>query len=267
MRRVVVLLGVLVGSIGSFHGTAVGAGGGAAGGSSDGVVFAGASTGPIVHSGGRSLCTWTWLTRGQIAGIAPNQGPPLPPEERDENAVYEINGIEHRAYGVVCPDGSTIRFVDPNRPPNLEAAITDYADDLIELPVPNVNPPAGAGSFVNLGMWLAVEEASYPPITASAGPFWMTVTPTPGTTMFEFGNDDDETCDVFGVPIVNLDTVEEGPCGYTYREAGDFTVTVTTNWLLPYESSGGAGALPPMDRVSTFDYTVREIQAVGVGGD
>ena len=64
----------------------------------------------------------------------------------------------------------------------------------------------------------------------------------------------------------DLDTIEEGPCGYTYGASGDYTLSATTTWLLPYTSSAGAGSLAPMDRTSTFDYTVREIQTVGVGG-
>ena len=245
-----------------------GAGGGHFGGgnSSSGTVYVGASTDPVVHAGGRNACRWTWYTRGQIIGLAPNQGPGLSAEEAAEKMVVDIRGIEYRVYGVVCPDGSSIRFVNPNRPPNFEAAIADHAEDLIELPVPNVNPPVDGSGYVNLGMWLAVEEASYAPITASAGPFWMTVTPTPASTTFEFGNGDSETCEVFGVPIADLDTVAEGPCGYTYGEAGTYPITATTTWLLPYTSSGGAGALAPMDRTTTFDYTVREIQTVGVGG-
>jgi len=249
----------------SFGGTAQ-AGGGTAAGSSGGSVSVNASTDPVVTSGGRSVCSWTWLTRGQIIGIAPNQGPGLSPEESVQQAVVDIDGIEYRVYGVFCPDGNDIRLVNPNRPPNFEAAITDHAEELIELPVPNVNPPVDGSGYVNLGMWLAVEEAAYAPVTASAGPFWMTVTPTPGTTRFEFGNGDSETCDVFGVPISDLDTIEEGPCGYTYGEAGSYTITATTTWLLPYASSGGSGSLTPMDRTTTFDYTVREIQTVGVGG-
>lgn len=115
-------------------------------------------------------------------------------------------------------------------------------------------------------MWLAVEPASYEPITASAGPVWMTVTPTSGTTTFEFGNGDRETCDAFGTPIIDLDTLEEGPCGYTFREPGLFSITAVTTWLLPFNSSSGSGALEPMARTTTFDYRVREIQTVGVGG-
>lgn len=231
-----------------------------------GVVNVSASTDPVVAAGGRSVCTWTWLTRGQIVSIAPGQGPGLSAEDAAQKAVVDIDGVLHRVYAVVCPDGSDIRLVDPNRPPDFEAAIRDFADDLIELPVPNVNPPVDGSGFVNLGMWLAVEEASYAPITASAGPFWMTVTPTPGTTTFDFGNTDSRTCDVFGVPIDDLDTVEEGPCGYTYGESGTYTLSATTTWLLPYTSSGGGGALAPMDRTTAVDYTVREIQTVGVGG-
>lgn len=81
-----------------------------------------------------------------------------------------------------------------------------------------------------------------------------------------FGNGDSETCDGFGTPIVDLDTVEEGPCGYTYLQAGTFQITAQTTWLLPFQSSSGSGALQPMERTTTFEYNVREIQTVGVGG-
>ncbi len=37
-------------------------------------------------------------------------------------------------------------------------------------------------------------------------------------------------------------------------------------WLLPFQSSSGSGALQPMERTTTFEYNVREIQTVGVGG-
>lgn len=185
----------------------------------------------------------------------------------ETKATQTRDGVEYRVYLVQCPDMADLRLVDPNRRPgSFDALIRDYAQDIIELPVPDVNPPVEGSGYVNLGMWLAVEPASYEPITASAGPVWMTVTPTPGTTTFDFGNGDRVTCEVFGTPIVDLDTVDEGPCGYTYREAGTFDVTAITSWLLPFDSSSGSGALEPMERITTFDYTVREIQTVGVGG-
>ena len=202
---------------------------------------------------------------GQLASFG-NQPASMSPEQLAASAVVDRDGVEYRVYAVTCPGLTDLRLVDPNRPPNFVPGIRDFAEDLIQLPVPDVNPPVDGSGYVNLGMWLAVEDAAYQPITASAGPTaWMTVTPTPESTTFDFGNGDVETCDGFGVPIDDLDTVAEGPCGYTYREPGTYLVSATTTWALPYVSSFGSGALDPMVRTTTFDYTVREVQAVGVG--
>ena len=86
------------------------------------------------------------------------------------------------------------------------------------------------------------------------------------------------TCDGLGTPIVDLDTAEQGPCGYTYRwpSAPKFTGTddlayhasVTGHWVVTYATSTGAsGTLAPIDRTTTFPYQVREIQTVRVAGN
>ncbi len=235
---------------------------------STGLIGVGVSSQPVVGRGRKNLCTWSWLTKGQVLGIA-NQSSELSAEDLKAGATALVGGIEHHVYSFKCPGDSGLRLINPNRDPeSFAAAIRDYADGIIELPVPDVNPPIDGGGYVNLGMWLAVQPAKYEPITASAGPVWMTVTPTPGMTTFTFGTGDEpEVCDAFGVPIVDLDVIEEGPCGYTYRQPGTYTVTAVTTWLLPYTSSSGSGALDPMERTTTFEYRVREIQTVGVATD
>ena len=101
------------------------------------------------------------------------------------------------------------------------------------------------------------------------------MTPTLATTTFDLGNGDSVTCDGTGVPIEDvypdLDVVEQSPtCGYTYRtsspEDAPYRLTITTTWELPYESSEGAGEIPPLERTVTVDYDVDEIQTVGVRG-
>ena len=59
--------------------------------------------------------------------------------------------------------------------PNTEIAesfpgLIAAARSRIELPVPNVSPQLDLGGYVNLGMWLAVETATFAPLTAEAGP-------------------------------------------------------------------------------------------------
>lgn len=79
------------------------------------------------------------------------------------------------------------------------------------------------------------------------------------------GNGDVVTCDGTGVAIVDTDTLDKGPCGYTYRASspGDdaYTMTVTATWNVSYRSSAGSGGV---DRSISVDYDVDEIQTVGV---
>ncbi len=250
---------------------AAGTGNGVNAGHDDDRYFATASQQPVITGGqsdGGPVCDWKWLTVGEILAFGPPQGgPPPTPEVLASNMVLPVNGVDMRVYLVRCPSGDDIRLVNPNvTVPDLIPGVYDYADDTIELPVTLVNPPVNTKGIVNLGMWLAVEEAAYEPITAEAGPAWITVTPTIGQTRFAFGNGDDEVCEGFGVPIVDLETLEEGPCGYTYAAPGDFTLTITSTWELPYTSSSGSGSLSPLRRTSTYTYDVIEIQTVGASG-
>jgi hypothetical protein len=148
------------------------------------------------------------------------------------------------------------------------------------LPAPSLdmNPDPSVGGFVNLGLWLAVTDPGQVSITASAGPVWATVTARYERTVWSMGNGDAVECEGLGVPIVDLDTVEQGPCGYTYEwpSAPKFTGTddlayhasVTGHWAVSYStSSGRAGSLEPIARTTEFAYQVREIQTVRVAGD
>ena len=134
-----------------------------------------------------------------------------------------------------------------------------------QMPVPamNMNPDPSVGGIVNIGLWLAVADPGQVSITASVGPVWATVTARYERTVWEMGNGDWVECAGLGTPIVDWDTVEQGPCGYTYRwpSAPKFTGTddlayhasVTGHWVITYAtSSGGSGSLRadrPHDRV------------------
>jgi hypothetical protein len=116
-------------------------------------------------------------------------------------------------------------------------------------------------------MWLAVEPIMFEPLTAEAGPVWATLTAAHDSTTFDFGNGDTRTCEGFGTPIVDENTLDEGPCGYTYRQSSPddapYSVGVTTTWNISYTSSGGSGVLDRFNRTATFDHDVDEIQTVG----
>jgi hypothetical protein len=241
--------------------------------SGSGTVTVVASSVPVVYSGsGGSRCGWTWLTVGDLIGWGGQ--PPVDGDSQPDlgaKAVKIINGVEHRLYVVSCPDQTTFRYVPAGiQAADLIGAVRDRADELIEVPVPDVNPSAAVGGIVNLGLWLAVTPVTIDPITAEAGPAWITVTPRHVSTSFDFGNGDAVTCVGAGTPIVDLSTVEQGPCGYTYlrRSADDdpYQLSITSTWELAYTSSGGAGVLAPLLRTVTVDYDVDEIQTVGTSG-
>ena len=82
------------------------------------------------------------------------------------------------------------------------------------------------------------------------------------------GNGDVVRCDGPGVAIVDTDTLDEGPCGYTYRrsspEDDPYTMSVTATWLVTYQSSAGSGSAGSIDRTLSVDYDVDEIQTIGV---
>jgi hypothetical protein len=152
----------------------------------------------------------------------------------------------------------------------LIAGASDRARRQVTAPVPDVNPPAEHGGIVNLGMWLAIRHPDPVSVTASAGTVWATVTATLVATTFDFGNGDIVRCDGAGTPLIDPDTIEPGPCGYTFERASQpdrpERVTVSASWAVSYQSSAGSGTLPGITRTTGFDYTVREIQTIGIDG-
>jgi hypothetical protein len=149
---------------------------------------------------------------------------------------------------------------------------------LLPTPTVDMNPDPSVGGIVNIGLWLAVDDPGQVSITASVGPVWATVTARYERTVWSMGNGDSVECSGLGTPIVDVDTVEQGPCGYTYEwpSAPRFTGTddlayhasVTGHWVITYAtSSGRAGSLDPIDRTTDFDYQVREIQTLRVADD
>jgi hypothetical protein len=84
------------------------------------------------------------------------------------------------------------------------------------------------------------------------------------------GSDDVVTCEGFGTPYPEgSNDPDEGPCGYTYRQKlpddAAYTITVTTEWSIPYTSSSGSGALTAIETDITYEYDVDEVQTVGSG--
>ena len=132
----------------------------------------------------------------------------------------------------------------------------------------DISPLPEAGGVVNLGMWLALQGQDPVTVRAEAGPHWAEATVTLASTTWDMGNGDVVECDGAGVPIVDFDTPDEGPCGYTYRvsapEDDPYEMSVTANWSVTYQSSGGPGAAGSITRTATIAYDVDEIQTIGI---
>ncbi|HSP30314.1 MAG TPA: hypothetical protein VLN74_17315, partial [Ilumatobacteraceae bacterium] len=85
---------------------------------------------------------------------------------------------------------------------------------------------------------------------------------------WDMGNGDVVSCDGPGTAIVDTDTLDEGPCGYTYRQSSPddapFVMTVTATWAVTYQSSDGSGSVGSVNRTASVDYNVDDIPTRGV---
>lgn len=182
------------------------------------------------------------------------------------------DGTTQKGWYVHCDSGTTgFRWVSTGvSTEEVIAAAYDEARRRIPSPVMDVNPAPTDGSFVNLGMWLAVEPVGDIVVPARAGDVWATVTARLETTDWAFGNGDHTRCPGTGTPISDLGTVEQGPCGYTYRRSSPedtpYQLSVAARWAVGYQSSAGSGTLEPIGATRTVDYDVDEIQTLGVDG-
>lgn len=165
--------------------------------------------------------------------------------------------------------GSVWRLLTDPDPAIMIPDAYDRVVETIDSPEPDLSP-TGPG-VVNLGMWLATAEPVENPVVAraEAGASWAEVTGTLDRTIFEMGNGDVVTCAGFGVPIPDdaRDTIDEGPCGYTFDgvdDIGETTVTVTAIWEVTFVlSDGRTGTRDDIVLTATVPYEVIEIQTVG----
>jgi hypothetical protein len=179
------------------------------------------------------------------------------------------DGREEMVFNRICPDGSGFTWVD------VTVTVQDAIDDAVERasravpgPTLDMNPPPAVGGIVNLGLWLALAGQDPVTVRAEAGPHWAEATVTLASTTWDMGNGDVVTCDGPGAPITDTDTIDEGPCGYTYRRSSPddapYQLSVTATWAVEYVSSGGSGTAGTIDRTLAVPYDVDEIQTIGI---
>ena len=180
------------------------------------------------------------------------------------------DGRTEQVFARECPDGvGGFTWVDTS------ITIGDVIDDAVDrarraVPEPelDLSPSPEAGGIVNLGLWLALTGQDPVTVRAEAGSLWAEATVSLQSTTWDMGNGDVVTCEGAGTPIVDTDTLEPGPCGYTYRQSSPdeqpYVLSVTATWQVDYRSSGGSGSAGSVDRTSSVDYDVDEIQTVGI---
>ena len=230
--------------------------------------------GPVSTSGnGAPRCTHSPATYGEYPNVVDANSGEIPDPasqvSRDNNGRAETGWVRS------CPNGSgTNPFywapvaIDPiDLVPD---ALAD-ARSRLPAPIPAINPDAAAGGIVNLGMWLAVDDPGITTARAALAGVWAEVTATATGITIDFGNGDAITCEGLGTPIPDsaLDDLDQGPCGYTYRQSSPdndpYRLTITTTYAVSWTTSAGTnGTLTPIGRSTTIDYDVDEIQTIGI---
>jgi hypothetical protein len=231
----------------------------------------GSSSGGGGSSGGssRPQCSFTRAYFRDVPGL-------FDPIDNDHPVTVEVGGVVKHGYFKSCPGRARV-LVLIDESVSVEDMIDQVSDSIrrrIPQPVANVNPAPEHGGFVNLGLWLAVEDPGPISAHAAAGSVSATATAQHVSTTFDFGNGDTLTCVGGGTPIEDvhpdLDTTEQGPCGYTYtRSSPDdapYQLTISSTFAITYTSSGGAGNLGTITTTRTYPYDVDEIQTVGTRG-
>ena len=167
-----------------------------------------------------------------------------------------------------CPGIYTV-VVRVYRAPTADDLIPGFYGEVIaaiEAPSSAISPPASAP--INLGLWLATDGPLEVRRGGTVGPFSVEVVAMLAETTFEMGNGDVVVCGGGGVAIVDVDTVDQGPCGYTYRQAlvEGSEIVIGGRWEITYSTSLGDGVLADINTSSTVEYSTYEIQTVGQSG-
>ena len=242
-----------------------GTGGSAEAGSdgSTGEINANVATATVSDSPVISTCSW--LVNPPISDVYPTV-------VRDVSTkTFDNESRTYRLYLKACPGLPDEYVYIPDVTPR---EVIDQAALALrkKLPTPTLalSPSATAGGIVNLGMWLAVQDAGDVSVTAQLGPMWATVRARQRDLTWDMGNGDVVSCAGVGTPIVDVSTPDAGPCGYIYRRSSAglpgsvYTVTSTSVWAVSYTSSAGAGVLGDVPVSNSFGYRVRELQTIGV---
>jgi hypothetical protein len=221
-------------------------------------------------SGGES-CSWRQhqyfgsVTNPEIQRVDSNGfAYRLDPQSGEELILYSVGGGSNCTNRLVwVPTSLTPRSLIPG--------LRDKIERALPTPTPDMSPPPELGTYMNLGIWLAVTDPGAITERAAAGPVWAEGRGTLTGFEVDFGNGATVYCDAIGVPLRDvapaLATFEHGPCGYTYGwpdKRGEYDVTITSMYHVTYRlSNGETGVLGNVDRTTAFPYEVAELVTVG----
>jgi len=108
-----------------------------------------------------------------------------------------------------------------------------------------LSPSPQAGGIVNLGWWLSLAGQDLVTVRAEAGSLWAEATVTSASTSWDMGNGEVVECDGPGEAIVDTETLDEGPCGYTSRrlspDEDPYVLSVTATWQTHLSVVGWVG--------------------------
>lgn len=233
-------------------------------------------TGPVEVADDGPSCEYRQARRGDFPSLVPGDPGVAPGGSSDEPITRDVDGVTQEGWFRLC-EGGALEFywstvVDAV---DLVPDAAARARARLPLPVPDISPPPEAGGIVNLGLWLAIADPGTTTARATLSGAWAEATGSLTGFTVDFGNGDVVECPGLGVPIAavrpDLDTTDEGPCGYTYRASSPddrpYRMTVTADYAIRWATSDGrTGALDTTGRSITFDYDVDEIQTVGERG-
>jgi hypothetical protein len=155
--------------------------------------------------------------------------------------------------------------------------LTERVTRRVPLPAPNLGvelrPDGSLGVPINLGLWIAVDNPDDVVARAEPAPgIWAETRARLDHIEFFTGTGATSgECSGGGTPIPEAanDTVEEGPCGYTYTSAderGEHTAILRATWTVTNTASTGASERRPDIVLETLiPIDVYEIQTVGTG--
>ncbi len=205
--------------------------------------------------------------------------------EADTGRVLDSAPRAHRYRVAVCveqvDDGNPAtddRRVSVTKEPVLElrpeaaaeerSALSSAVDDLKPLlyrPGPRTSPSVLGVQVIGLEMWLAVDPATWVPLTATAGAgdVDVTATATPSKMVFEFSDGVVRVCDGPGVQY-SPGAPGPAPCGREFQRTSDVqpvSMAVSIEYAISWTSTiGGKGTLVQRGEPNRYELVVGEVQ-------